>query len=57
MTTEQAQRSNDLFCFAMRLVDAGARQQVVDPLIKELCEIGGVEYPPQQMEAACQSPV
>lgn len=52
MTAEQASRSNDLYCFAMRLTDAGASQQVVDPLIKELCEIGGVDFPPQQTEVS-----
>lgn len=53
--SEQVQRSNDLYCFAMRLTDAGARSEVVDPLIAELCQIGEVEYPPKLTEDVCQS--
>lgn len=54
MIDEQRQRSNDFYCFAMCLVDAGASQAVVDPLIEELCDICGIGFPPEQLEVLCQ---
>jgi hypothetical protein len=53
MTDQQRVLSDELYCMAMRLTDM--RVKNVDALIEGFCELAGVSYPPQQMEAVCQS--
>jgi len=43
---DKAILSDELYCTAMRLTDAGCRN--VDGLIRRLCESNQISYPPQQ---------
>ena len=49
MTHQQIIVSDEIYCLAMRLTDAGAKN--VNALIEGFCELSGVSYPPQRMEA------
>ena len=49
VTHQQRILSDELYCMAMRLTDMRAKN--VDALIEGFCELAGVSYPPQQMEA------
>lgn len=35
---------------AMRLTDAGATADYVDPLIESLCNLAGIDFPPKLLE-------
>ncbi len=47
-TDQQRVLSDELYCLAMRLTDAGAKN--IDALIAGFCELAEVRYPPQPME-------
>ena len=55
MSQQQREVSDAIFCMAMRLTDKGEKADLVEKIVRSACQAGGVSYPPQQMEAVCQS--
>ena len=53
MTEQQRDMSDYIYCLAMRLTDAGAKD--VDRVIKNLCLSSGVAYPPVQKPGELQA--